>query len=172
MFKLPHRPLTQIEKNEILQWHMKMRMEKRMKQRKQLFDESKLQKFKNKKTSELPYPLRQSLLSLRQKRLRRYMTAAERRILSLFRTNHVKVIPQKGFMTNNAFFIVDFYIPRRRIVIEIDGSVHDNPQQKSRDAWKDLFLKKEKHIRKIIRISNSRAFSIMPTELMALINST
>jgi very-short-patch-repair endonuclease len=40
-----------------------------------------------------------------------------------------------------ASFVVDFYCAEHHLVIEVDGSVHDEPEQKIRDANKDEFLR-------------------------------
>src|ERR1035437_7227718 len=37
--------------------------------------------------------------------------------------------------------IVDFYCPRRRLLVELDGSVHGQPGQPKRDLHRDVRLK-------------------------------
>jgi len=37
-------------------------------------------------------------------------------------------------------FIVDFYCPELRVVIEIDGPVHESPEAQARDRDRDLLL--------------------------------
>jgi very-short-patch-repair endonuclease len=39
-------------------------------------------------------------------------------------------------------YIVDFYCPRQRLVVELDGSVHGQPSQAKRDLRRDAHLKK------------------------------
>ncbi len=38
-------------------------------------------------------------------------------------------------------YIVDFCCPRRRLVVELDGSVHGQPSQAKRDTRRDALLK-------------------------------
>jgi very-short-patch-repair endonuclease len=38
-------------------------------------------------------------------------------------------------------YIVDFYCPEEKLVIELDGSVHDEPLVKERDIAREAFLK-------------------------------
>jgi len=49
-------------------------------------------------------------------------------------------------------FIVDFYCPELRIVIEIDGMSHDSPDQIEKDKLREQFFQQEKI--KIIHINN------------------
>ena len=37
-------------------------------------------------------------------------------------------------------FIVDFYAPCHRLVVEVDGSVHDSPERQARDAARQAEL--------------------------------
>ena len=38
-------------------------------------------------------------------------------------------------------YIVDFYCPQRRLVVELDGSVHSQPSQAKQDLQRDARLK-------------------------------
>ena len=38
-------------------------------------------------------------------------------------------------------YIVDFYCPQRRLIVELDGSVHGQPSQAKRDRRRDAHLK-------------------------------
>ena len=38
-------------------------------------------------------------------------------------------------------FIVDFFCPKLKLVIEVDGSSHDHPDAQLRDLRKDTYLK-------------------------------
>ena len=49
-------------------------------------------------------------------------------------------------------FISDFWFPASKLVVEIDGSIHNNPQQFKRDAFRNEILKG--YNIKTIRISN------------------
>ncbi len=63
----------------------------------------------------------------RANKLRKNMTQAERKLWTeLFINYQFKVMRQK--VIDN--YIVDFYIAKLNLVIEIDGSVHDTPEVK------------------------------------------
>lgn len=51
------------------------------------------------------------------------------------------------------FFICDFYIPKKKLIIEIDGDYHLNREQVEKDRIKDYYLQGLKY--KVIRIKNS-----------------
>ena len=38
-------------------------------------------------------------------------------------------------------YIADFYCPEVRLVLEIDGGIHDAPEQQNRDRWRDDALR-------------------------------
>lgn len=39
-------------------------------------------------------------------------------------------------------FVIDFYCPELKLAVEIDGSVHDNPDQKEYDANRQEYLER------------------------------
>jgi very-short-patch-repair endonuclease len=49
-------------------------------------------------------------------------------------------------------YIVDFYCAQRRLVVELDGSVHGQPSQTRRDARRDANLEKMGY--RVLRFSN------------------
>lgn len=61
---------------------------------------------------------------------------------------------QHPIYTKASFFIADFFLPKERLVIEIDGGYHDELIQKKKDQNRDRILKEE-HGFKTIRISNN-----------------
>ncbi len=50
--------------------------------------------------------------------------------------------------------VADFCCRERRLIVELDGSVHGQPSQASRDAQRDLYLKARGY--SVLRISNGR----------------
>lgn len=60
-------------------------------------------------------------------------TYAER-LLKTFLTGKIDFEFQKIIYTDNKhFFIADFYIPSKNLIIELDGEYHDNAKQQNKD---------------------------------------
>jgi hypothetical protein len=38
----------------------------------------------------------------------------------------------------NRYYIADFFIPQRNVIIEVDGKFHDDHKQKDRDRTRDI----------------------------------
>ena len=71
------------------------------------------------------------------RRLRREITPHERKLWYLFlRKYPVKIYKQRII----GRFIVDFYCARAKLVIEVDGSQHYEPQGMAYDAERSAFL--------------------------------
>lgn len=67
-------------------------------------------------------------------------TYAER-LLKTFLTGKIDFEFQKIIYTNNKhFFIADFYIPSKNLIIELDGEYHDNVKQQNKDIWRTQLL--------------------------------
>jgi len=49
-------------------------------------------------------------------------------------------------------YIIDFYCPKLKLAVEIDGDVHDLPFQKEKDAKRQEYL--EKYKIKFVRLKN------------------
>ncbi len=76
----------------------------------------------------------------RARELRQEMTPEERRVWTALRCNRcggLRFRRQKVF----GQYIADFYCPAIRLVVEIDGSIHDTPEQRERDYWRDIALR-------------------------------
>ncbi len=76
----------------------------------------------------------------RARELRQTATETEQAAWRLLRT-----VRFKGFRFRRQapvdHYIVDFYCPQRRLVVELDGSVHGQPSQIRRDLRRDAYLK-------------------------------
>ena len=71
------------------------------------------------------------------RRLRREMTPHERKLLYLYLSKYpVKIYKQRII----GKFIVDFYCASAKLVIEVDGSQHYEPQGVAYDAERSAFL--------------------------------
>ena len=67
-------------------------------------------------------------------------TYAER-LLKTFLTGKIDFEFQKIIYTDNKhFFIADFYIPSKNLIIELDGEYHDNTKQQNIDIWRTQLL--------------------------------
>ena len=83
------------------------------------------------------------------RRLRREMTPHERKLWYLFLRNYpVKIYKQRII----GRFIVDFYCASAKVVIEVDGSQHYEPQGMVYDTERSIFLSSLGL--KILRFSN------------------
>ena len=85
----------------------------------------------------------------RANELRKNMTQMERKLwIGLFKGYPFKVSPQKPIDN----YIVDFYCAKLNLVIEIDGSIHDQPGATEYDQDRTKIL--ESYYLKVIRFSN------------------
>ena len=84
-------------------------------------------------------------------------TYAER-LLKTFLAGKIDFEFQKIIYTDNKhFFIADFYIPPKNLIIELDGGYHETSEQKQKDAWRTGMLNSMGY--KIIRFTNSQILS-------------
>ena len=67
-------------------------------------------------------------------------TYAER-LLKIFLTGKIDFEFQKIIYTDNKhFFIADFYIPSKNLIIELDGEYHNDVKQQDKDIWRTKLL--------------------------------
>lgn len=89
----------------------------------------------------------------RRRKLLSKLTEYELRFAQRLRGVGILFIEQKGFIQGDGYCICDFYLPRpRRIVIEIDGEYHAEPDRRRKDYAKDRYLQSRGF--KVIRIPN------------------
>lgn len=69
--------------------------------------------------------------------LRKEMTRQERHLWYDFLRNLPQTVQRQKVMGN---FIVDFYIPSCKLVIELDGAQHTEPQATEYDAHRTAYL--------------------------------
>lgn len=101
---------------------------------------------------------KQKLNHIRVKKLRIKATLSELRVKEILDSRNIKYVFQKGFLRGDAFAIVDFYIKKNKICLEIDGDYHQAKEQIYYDKWRDNYLKERGF--KVIRIKNSEIESI------------
>ncbi|MBN1584763.1 endonuclease domain-containing protein [Candidatus Uhrbacteria bacterium] len=72
------------------------------------------------------------------KRMRRNPTRAEAMVWSCLKGRRLG----KDFRRQHVIgkFIVDFYCPESGLIIEIDGGIHDTPEQAKKDALRERYL--------------------------------
>ena len=64
----------------------------------------------------------------------------------------ITLIQQGIYHNDTTFYLSDIYIPKARLVIEVDGQSHQSKEQQARDRQKDKFYN-DKGIR-VVRVSN------------------
>lgn len=63
-------------------------------------------------------------------------------------------------------FVLDFYAPELRLIVELDGNVHEDPAQRSRDARRDAhFIAHGYHV---VRVTNMEVVLDLPAVLERL----
>lgn len=63
--------------------------------------------------------------------LRKNQTMSEKKVAKILDELGIRYIAQKGFFTP-FHRIVDFYLPKRSIIIEVDGKYHEETKEKDR----------------------------------------
>lgn len=100
----------------------------------------------------------------RAKELRRTMTRAEKILWSNLRNNQLS-----GFHFRRqqviAGFIVDFYCCRAKLIVEVDGKIHE--MTKEYDAERDNILKSKGF--QILRLKNETLFRNLPEALKSIL---
>ena len=74
----------------------------------------------------------------RRRELRRDATRAEKVFWACVRGNRLGVKFRRQF--NIGPYIADFYAPRARLVVELDGESHDDPVAKAYDQERDSYM--------------------------------
>jgi very-short-patch-repair endonuclease len=98
----------------------------------------------------------------RAKALRREMTPAERRLWQALRRRGVGVRARPQHVLLG--WIVDFYLPAARLVIEVDGDIHD--LQVDEDELRTETLRSEGL--KVLRVSNDEVHDDLPAVIMLI----
>jgi very-short-patch-repair endonuclease len=68
--------------------------------------------------------------------------------------NGIKHTWQKPFFDIDRYVCVDFYFPESNIVVEIDGSEHNDRQQY--DLERTMYLKKVHGVKEVLRVTNKQ----------------
>jgi very-short-patch-repair endonuclease len=88
---------------------------------------------------------------LTARRLRRQLTEAEQSLWDALRDNRLQGIK---FRRQHPFgpYVLDFFCVNAQLVVELDGSVHDQPEQKEYDHDRTEYL--ETHGLRVLRFRN------------------
>jgi very-short-patch-repair endonuclease len=97
-------------------------------------------------------------------RLRRAMTDAERRLWQALR----RELPEtQGTHFRRQMpigrYVVDFVCLGERLIIEVDGAVHDDVDQRQRDTERDAYLRDQNF--RVVRVTNKDVMLDMPSVL-------
>jgi len=99
-----------------------------------------------------------SYLKDRRRELRNNLTPAEAALWSVLKNSQFQ---NKKFRRQHSIgnYIVDFYCPSEKIIIELDGNIHTDPGQSIYDFERDECLKKLDN--KVLRFENRLVFEDM-----------
>jgi len=124
----------------------------------------KIEKFQRKKENNQAYQNTNSLdilhtANLRRIKLKDNPTKSE----NIFRTKLTSLkegyIFQKIIYKDSFYSIVDFYIPKRNLIIEIDGGYHEEEEQIAKDKWRENNLK-SLGFKNILRFTNEQVYDL------------
>ncbi len=94
-------------------------------------------------------------LKRNRKELRNNLTSAEATLWSMLKN---KKLDGRKFRRQHSIdnFIVDFYCPKEKLIIELDGDIHFNPICENADYLRDKILKN--YGLKVLRFENKVVF--------------
>jgi very-short-patch-repair endonuclease len=107
------------------------------------------------------------LIFQRAEELRKTMTSAENIIWKHVHINEWKLKFRRQHPIR--FYVVDFYCHKLKLVIEIDGSIHDDEKVKKKDAEREAILKNLGL--NVIRFKNEEVYN-NPNSVLAEIDKT
>jgi len=81
-------------------------------------------------------------------------TKSEREFIGFLKSEGIKYEFQKIFYYDSSYYIVDFYIPSAKLVIEVDGRYHDSSIQQRDDELRTRRLKTICGVNELIRFAN------------------
>jgi len=110
---------------------------------------------------------KQATLDCRKKNLRNKITPSEKRIFQFLKQLKWRFTFQKGLIKGDHYYIVDFFIPRYQLCIEIDGGYHNTAYQQAKDERRDKYILQERKY-KLLRIPNAVADTMSIEEFQML----
>jgi len=106
---------------------------------------------------------RQELADKRVEYLRLNITNSELRVLNLLNTLGHKYIFQYPIFNEWYFLIADFYLPKYKLIVEVDGYSHFNAESRAKERKRKKWLK-TKGI-SVVRIKNKATRKLSSKQL-------
>ena len=105
------------------------------------------------------------------RKLRQRMTPAEKILWALLRDSQlgVKFRRQVPFIIGVYKFVVDFYCPKYRLIIEVDGGIHNIPEIKEIDVFREKIFIESGY--KVLRFKNDEVINNTNEVLNILIHT-
>ena len=111
-------------------------------------------------------PSGNTMIALARK-LRKKQTTAELLLREILRNKNVNNLKfRRQHSVGN--YIADFYCPEKKLVIELDGSIHNTTEQKKRDQERDVIMKQ--HNINVIRFTNDDVFEKVEEVIQTIID--
>ncbi len=110
---------------------------------------------------------RESLIEIRR-RLRRSNTPAEEKFWKYARKGQLNGLKFKR-QHSIGRYVVDFYCASNRLIVELDGGIHDTPEQRKRDIDRDTNLKEMGFT--ILRFKNQEVFNSINLVIQKILNT-
>lgn len=92
-----------------------------------------------------------------RKKLVDNITGGEQLMRTYLRGLKIKFEFQKVINLPESFYVVDFYLPKYNLVLEIDGKYHSKRGQKAKDKHRERIIKSMGY--KLKRLSNSQVYN-------------
>lgn len=115
--------------------------------------EIKARTLKNKQKKEYKKIKTHELANQRASELRKNSTLSEKKFKVYLKLNNYNYVFQYPVYPKKSFFIVDFFLPKERLVIEIDGGYHKDRKISTKDKLRDKIILEECGF-KTLRITN------------------
>lgn len=90
-----------------------------------------------------------------KEKLTKNATRAEKKLLYFLKSERLDFEFQRIFYYDSSYFIADFYLPKYKLVIEVDGGYHDTDAQNILDEKRTNILKQICGVKSVLRISNN-----------------
>jgi len=105
----------------------------------------------------------QSYAKARRNELIQKQTETEKFFKARLKACEIEYEFQKIIYTSTSFYVADFYIPNKRLVVELDGGYHLTTEQKVKDKFRTKELNTLGY--KVIRLTNERSLQLSEAKL-------